>query len=102
MSPMSPVSNVYYLAPSAPVSARAPRLSLSLILRLGVISLYWRLRMTAAEICDVLRRFGRPKGDPDRALLEQRAEIILAVGGSRALGPAQVIDFAAARTRLRG
>ena len=102
MNTMSPVSNVYYLAASAPAPERTPRLSLSLILRLRFISLYWRLRMTAAELVDVLRRFGRPMGEPDPAFLEQRAEIILAAGAPRALGPAQVIDLADARARLRG
>jgi hypothetical protein len=102
MSPvtMRPASNVYYLAAPPAAPTRAPRLSLSLILRLRLISLYWRLRMTAAEMLDVLRRFGRPMGEPDPAFLEQRAEIILAAT-SRSLGPARVIDLAAARTRLR-
>jgi hypothetical protein len=101
MSTMSRVSNVYYLASSEPPTPRAARLSPSLVLRLRLLSFYWRLRMTAAELCDVLRRFGRPMGEPDSIVLEQRAEIILAGAAPRILGPARVIDLAEARARLR-
>jgi hypothetical protein len=101
MNRTSTVSNVYYLAASTPALACPPRLPLSLTLRLRIISFYYRLRMTAAEIADVLCRFGRPMGEPDTVFLEQRAEIILAGGSPRTLGPARVIDLAAARARLR-
>ena len=102
MSPVTlPASNVYYLAPTAPAPARAPRLSRSLVLRLRLLALWWRLRLTGAEMWDALRRFGRPDQATETAVLEQRAEIILAATPRR-LGPARVIDFDAARARLRG
>ena len=106
MSTMIPVpaaapSNVYYLAASDDAAPRVPRLSRALVLRLRVLSFYWRVRMMAAEIGDTLRRFGQPMDEPDTTFLEQRAEIILAAA-PRSLGPARVIDFVAARTRLRG
>ena len=100
-STMPRPSNVYYLAPAAPAPARTPRLSRSLVLRLRVLALWWRARLTAVEVCQVLRRFGRPSLREDDAVLEQRAEIILAAA-PRPLGPARVIDFEAARVRLRG
>jgi hypothetical protein len=99
MSPVTlPASNVYYLAPAAPAPARVSR---SLVLRLRLLALWWRLRLTGAEMWDALRRFGRPDRVTETAVLEQRAEIILAATPRR-LGPARVIDFAAARARLRG
>jgi hypothetical protein len=104
MSPMIPapaLSNVYYLATPEDAAPRTPRLSRGLVLRLRALSLYWRVRMMAAEIRDVLRRFGRPMAEPDTTFLEQRAEIILAAS-PRAHGPARVIDLAEARARLRG
>ena len=94
-------SNIYYLAPSAPVPARAPKLSRGLVLRLRMLSLYWRCKLTAAEMWDALRRFGRPDAPADTTFLEQRAEMILAAP-PRPLGPARVIDLDAARMRLRG
>jgi hypothetical protein len=105
MSTMSPMtartSNVYYLAPSAPQPTRAPRLSASLVLRLRVLSFWWRLKLTTVEMWDALRRFGRPETPTDSTFLEQRAEIILAAT-PRPQGPARVIDFDTARVRLRG
>lgn len=96
-------SNVYYLAPAAPVPARAPKLSWQLVLRLRLLSFYWRCKLTAAETLSVLRRFGRPEvpAEGDTTFLEQRAEMILAAP-PRPLGPARVIDLDAARVRLRG
>jgi hypothetical protein len=106
MSPMIPApapapSNVYYLATAQDAAPRVPRLSRGLVLRLRALSFYWRVRMMAAEIHDVLRRFGRPMAEPDSTFLEQRAEIILAAA-PRSVGPARVIDLAEARARLRG
>ena len=101
-SPLPRPSNVYYLAPSAATPSRAPRLSTSLVLRLRLLSLWWRFRLTTAEIWDALRRFGRPAAaEAETAFLEQRAEMILAAP-PRPLGPARVIDLDAARVRLRG
>ena len=105
MSPTSPLtrtSNVYYLAPATAEAERTPRLSARLVLRLRMLAFWWRLKLTAAEVSDVLRRFGRPDAaETDGAFLEQRAEIILAAA-PRSLGPAHVIDLDAARVRLRG
>ncbi|HEU5195873.1 MAG TPA: hypothetical protein VFW70_14125 [Methylomirabilota bacterium] len=103
VSPAPRASNIYYLAPATPVPARTPRLSWQLMLRLRVLTFYWRCRLTAAETWSVLRRFGRPDvpADADTTFLEQRAEMILAAP-PRPLGPARVIDLDAARLRLRG
>jgi len=105
MSPTSlspaPRSNVYYLAPSEPEPARRPRLSASLVLRLRLLAFWWRLKLTAAETWDVLRRFGRPDLQEDTAVLEQRADMILSAQ-PRSLGPARIIDLDTARVRLRG
>ena len=105
MSPTSlspaPRSNVYYLAPSEPEPMRRPRLSASLVLRLRLLAFWWRLKLTAAETWDALRRFGRPDLQEDTAVLEQRADMILSAQ-PRSLGPARIIDLDTARVRLRG
>src|SRR6267142_1562668 len=97
VSPAPRPSNVYYLAPSVS-PARIPKLSRGLVLRLRLLSFYWRVKLTAAETWDALRRFGRPEAPADSTFLEQRAEMILAAP-PRPLGPARVIDFDAARVR---
>ena len=101
LSPAPRPSNVYYLAPSVSAPARLPKLSRGLVFRLRMLSFYWRLKLTAAETWDALRRFGRPEAPADTTFLEQRAEMILAAP-PRPLGPARVIDLGAARVRLRG
>jgi hypothetical protein len=93
------MSNVYYLAPPAPPAERA-RPSGDLPLRLRLLTFWWRLRLTTTEVLDTLRRFGRSPIDNDTAFLEQQADMILALPRPSA-GPARIIDFAAARTRLR-
>jgi hypothetical protein len=100
-SPMARPSNVYYLAPAAPPPARTPRLSRTLLLRLRILALWWRTRLTAAELWHVLRRFGRPPLQEEEAVLDHRAELVLAAT-PRPGGPARVIDLEAARLRLRG
>jgi hypothetical protein len=98
MSTTSPVTNVYYLSP--PVSPEGPtHASPTLMLRLRLLAFWWRLRLTTREVIATLRRFGRPV-DVDTAYLEQRADLILANVRPSA-GPARIIDFAAARQRLR-
>ena len=98
MSPTSPVTNVYYLSP--PAAAPGPtNASPTHTLRLRLLLFWWRLRLTTREVAVTLRRFGRP-ADVDAAYLEQRADLILATMRP-AVGPAQIIDFAAARQRLR-
>jgi hypothetical protein len=106
MSPTSlspaPRSNVYYLAPSEAEPVRRPKLSTSLVLRLRLLAFWWRLKLTAAETWDALRRFGRPELPvEDAVVLEQRADMILAAR-PRPLGPARIIDLDTARVRLRG
>jgi hypothetical protein len=102
LNTLSRASNVYYLTPTTPAPSRAPKLSRRLVLRLRLLTFWWRLKLTAAETWDALRRFGRaPVRDTDAAFLEQRADLILAAS-PRALGPARIIDFDAARVRLRG
>ena len=93
-------TNVYYLTPAAPAAERAPRLSAGLRLRLRLLAFWCRLRVTAGEIADTLRRFGRAGTYADRAFLDQRADLVLAVVPP-ACRPARIIDFAAARLRLR-
>jgi hypothetical protein len=102
LNTLSRASNVYYLTPTASEPSRAPKLSRQLVLRLRMLTFWWRLKLTAAETWDALRRFGRaPVADPDAAFLEQRADLILAAPPP-VLGPARIIDFDAARVRLRG
>jgi hypothetical protein len=101
LSPAPRPSNVYYLAPSAPEPVRRPRLSRTLMLRLRMLSFWWRLKLTAAETVDALRRFGRPDLADDTTILQQRADLILAAR-PRVLGPARIIDLDTARVRLRG
>ena len=103
MSPTSPVSNVYYLAPPAPAAERRPRPSRGLTpqrLHRRLQDFWERLRLTTIEILAALRRFGRSPVELDAAFLEQRADLILALPRPPA-GPARIIDFAAARSRLR-
>jgi len=100
MSTTSPISNVYYLAAPGPAAERRPRPSRRLTLHLRLLAFWWRLRLTTAEVVATVRRFGRAPVDADTAFLEQRADLILA-GPRPPVGPAQIIDFAAARSRLR-
>jgi hypothetical protein len=100
LTPAPRSSNVYYLAASPSEPMRTPRLSASLVLRLRMLAFWWRLKLTAAETWDVLRRFSRPEMPEDTAVLEQRADLILAAR-PRTFGPARIIDLDAARVRLR-
>ena len=96
MIPSSPASNVYYLTPPPPAPEypwpppRRPPLAF-----------WWQLRLAAADVAAAVRRFGRTPLEADAAFLEQRADLVLAVSSRRPVGPARIIDFAAARTRLR-
>ena len=105
LSPAPRPSNVYYLSPAVPAmppeSSRPSRLSTGLVLRLRLLAFWWRLRLTAVETWDVLRRFGRPGFADEASVLEQRAEAILAAP-PRPRGPARVVDLDIARARLRG
>jgi hypothetical protein len=98
MTPTSPASNVYYLTPPEPDAERRSRASQERHRRLRAF--WWRLRIAAADVGAAVRRFGRVPIEVDAAFLEQRADLVLAAP-RRPAGPAPVIDFAAARTRLR-
>lgn len=97
MSTRLEMSNVYYL-PTEPVEAppRAPR-SRWERLRLRVARAWWRVRITSAEIRAAIRR-------PRALVLSEEAVAFLDRVGAprpRFAVPARVIDFAAARARLR-
>jgi hypothetical protein len=99
----SPATNVYYLAPPATIFEPPARPSPTQALRLWRLRLltgWWRVQLTAREIRSALRRFGRPAVDIDTAFLEHRADLILA-SSRPSPGPARILDFAAARQRLR-
>ena len=100
MSTTSSISNVYYLAPPMPAAEWRPRPLPGMTLRLRLLAFWWRLRLTTAEVVATVRRFGRAPVDADTAFLEQRADLILA-RPRPPVGPAQIIDFVAARSRLR-
>jgi hypothetical protein len=93
-------ANVYYLAPPATVVERPGRLSPGLKLRLRLLAFWCRLQLTAAEVAGALRRFGRAESDADPVILEEQADLILAVRPAPSR-PAPIIDFVAARARLR-
>jgi hypothetical protein len=99
----SPATNVYYLAPPAttfePPARPSPTQALRLW-RLRLLTGWWRVQLTAREIRSALRRFGRPAVDIDTAFLEHRADLILS-SSRPSPGPARILDFAAARQRLR-
>jgi hypothetical protein len=91
-------SNVYYL-PAPVVVTEPPRLSPGLRVRLYALTLWFRARITATEVADALRRFGRPAPDADAIFLDQPADLLLAPARPRS--PARIVDLAAARARLR-
>ena len=86
-------TNVYYLTPPNPAAELGSRLPRGLALRLQLLAFWCRLRLTVAEIADALRRFGRAEDGAG-------ADLVLAVA-PRPGRPARIIDFVAARARLR-
>jgi hypothetical protein len=92
--------NVYYLTPPAPPAEPPTRRAFRLTPRQRLVAFWWRLRLTALEVARAVRRFGRAPIDTDQTFLEQRANLILGAAPT-SVGPARIIDFAAARTRLR-
>lgn len=99
----NPATNVYYLAPPVAIiepSAPAARTLTMRLLRLRLLIGWWRLRLTAREVTAALRRFGRSPAEADTPFLEQRADVFVA-RPRPSLGPARILDFAAARHRLR-
>ncbi|HEV8474696.1 MAG TPA: hypothetical protein VGR82_18100 [Methylomirabilota bacterium] len=93
-------SNVYYLPASAPAfePRRAP--TRWILARAHARRAWWRLRFAMAGIRLALRPSRTPLFAEDEALplLEGRAELIERPRSTRS---ARVIDFGAARTRLR-
>jgi hypothetical protein len=90
-------SNVYYLPAPAPVAESTPALS-----RWANLSrTWWRLRFALAGIRLALKPAPTPlfAEDETLAMLEGRAEIV--ERRRRQTQPARVIDFDAARARLR-
>jgi len=100
MSQILSTSNVYYLPlPPADEPVVEPRRPLGAFrARLGAA--WWRLRLTVAELRAAFRRAGRRARSADRPFLagdvEVRERPRLALPA-----PARVIDFSAARLRLR-
>ena len=84
---------VYDLAPPARAIERISRLPRGRALRLHLLAFWCRLRLTAAAVTDALRRFGRAEGGTD-------GDLVLAVAPPPGR-PARIIDFVAARARLR-
>jgi hypothetical protein len=97
---MMKATNVYYLAAPAPEIEPTSRLPRALALRLRLLAFWCRVRLTAGEVMQALRRFGGAENDLGSIVLEQRADLVLAAPPPRR-HPGRVIDFAAARARLR-
>jgi hypothetical protein len=99
MSPLRPSSNVYVLR--APLSAETPTLRPRprLSMRLRGLAWWWRLRLTVREVTDALRRFGRSRSRVELDELGLDAEPSVVTPPRRSAGPAQVIEFSAARRR---
>ena len=99
MSPTRVSSNVYVLPSSiAATPAGRPRRR-SLPPRLRWLVWWWRLRLTVREVADALRRFGRQRTGIARAALAVGVDSAALPAPRRSSGPAQVIEFAAARRR---
>ena len=58
MSPLTRASNVYYLSPSTPESTRPPRLSRRLVLRLRLLTFWWRLKPSDSRALEEQQREG--------------------------------------------
>ena len=98
MSPLRPSSNVYTLPSRLSVATPSPRLRPRRSMRLRGLAWWWRLRLTVREVTDALRRFGRPRSRVERDT-DLDAEPVVVSPPRRPTGPAQIIDFAAARRR---
>jgi hypothetical protein len=98
VSPLRPSSNVYVLPPMVAPPAGRPRRR-SLPARLRWLVWWWRLRLTAREVIDALRRFGRPRTGRDDASFAVDVESDAPSTPPRSAGPAQVIELAAWRRR---
>ena len=94
-------SNVYYM--NAPVKAAEPmrRPAGWALLGLRMRRAWARVRVTCIEIRAAIVRPGRGLFADESALFLDRSAEILDRHRARPLKPAQVLDFTAARTRLR-
>jgi hypothetical protein len=94
-------SNVYYM--NAPLKAAEPLRGPDGWTRLNLrMRRAWaRLRVTVIEIRAAIVRPGRGLFADDSAVFLDRSAEILGRHRARPLKPAQVLDFSAARTRLR-
>ena len=101
MSPPRPSSNVYVFPAPLITAAPGTRARRSRSLRLRWLTWWWRLRLTVREVADALRRFGRPRSRWEAAGFSFDLEIddIDEPAPPRSSGPAQVIEFSAARRR---
>lgn len=99
MSTPRPTSNVYLLPAPLAASASATRPRRRLPVRLRCLAWWWRLQLTAREVIDALRRFGRPDARADVDAFDLDVEPRVASAPRRSAGPAQVIELAAARRR---
>jgi hypothetical protein len=99
MSPSRPSSNVYVFPSSPATPAPGAHFRRSLSLRLRWLTWWWRLRLTAREVVDALRRFGRPHSVIEAAGFDLEVDPIVVPVPRRSPGPAQVIELAAARRR---
>lgn len=99
MTGTKPYSNVYQFP--TPVTPEPPRcVSRWSMLRDSVRRTWWRLRITVAEIRWVLRRQRGAFDGIDSTRFGDR-DLDSASSRPRLLGPARIIDFDAARLRLR-
>jgi len=90
--------NVYYL-PSRQIATDTPALPLTAtrwsVLRARAARMWWRLRLTGTELWTVVRRGGRTPLE-DHIWLADDAPV---APRRRAVGPARILDFEAARRR---
>jgi hypothetical protein len=100
MSPSRPSSNLYVLPAPLITAAPGTRARRSRSVRLRWLTWWWRLRLTAREVADALRRFGRPRSRMDASFsFDLEVDHIDDPAPRRSAGPAQVIEFSAARRR---
>jgi hypothetical protein len=97
---MNRPTNVFYLPSSAPEPELIAPPTRWSILRARLVRRWWRFRIAVSEIRSVLRRPGRRSLDAEfPGLWEAAAEV--SARPRRSAGPARVIEFEAARLRLR-
>jgi len=99
VSPPRVSSNVYVLPSPIPAAPAGRPRRRSLPPRLRWLVWWWRLRLTLREVVDALRRFGRPRTGIASAALAAIVDSDAPPAPRRSSGPAQVIEFAAARRR---